>query len=233
VPHAARRTATVVERWSLLNALGMLGAAAGALWTTSVWPLLGSGGGLLAGLVWVARSRWTESGAFGAANAVTALRVLLLGALPPLTAAGPWGPVVLGGTFLAADGLDGWWARRRGLTSEFGAFFDKEADALFLLVLCALSAFEGHLPIWILGVGLLRYGFVVMLFLVQPPEKTESRFSFARYAYGAMVGALLCSFLPYPRLYEPLVTLAAGALLLSFAWSTVQLVMRAGTERQG
>lgn len=211
----------------------MLGAAAGAVWTTSVWPLLGSGGGLLAGLVWATRSQWTASGTFGGANAVTALRVLLLGALPSLAAAGGWGPVVLGGVFLAADGLDGWWARRRGLASEFGAFFDKEADALFLLVLCALSAFEGHLPLWVLGIGLLRYGFVVLLFLVQPPEKTESRFSFARYAYGAMVGALLCSFLPYPWLYEPLVALAAGALVLSFARSTVQVVGRAGTEGRG
>jgi phosphatidylglycerophosphate synthase len=157
---------------------------------------------------------------------------MLLGGLPPAAAMGGWGPVGLGVAFLVADGLDGWWARRRGLTSEFGAFFDKEADALFLLVLCALSAFEGHLPTWILGIGLLRYGFVVLLFLVPASKKTEARFSFARYAYGAMVGALLCSFLPYPRLYEPLVALAAGALLLSFAWSTVQVVIKAGQVRQ-
>lgn len=205
----------------------MLTAAAGTLWIESVGLLLGAGGGLLAGLVWVARGQWTGPGRFGGANALTAFRVLLLGALPPLAATSGWGIVALGGLFLAADGVDGWWARRYGLSSEFGAFFDKESDALFLVVLCVLSAFEGRLPVWVVGLGLLRYGFVVLLFVLPAPEKTEGRFSLARYAYGAAVGGLLCSFLPYPRLYEPFVALAAGALLLSFAWSTVQLVLRA------
>lgn len=224
-------SATPIERWSLLNAVGMLGGTGAAIWAESVWLLLGVGGALLAGLLWVARGRWTRTDRFGGANTITVLRVVLLGGLPPAAAMGGWGAVAVGVVFLLADGLDGWWARRRGLMSEFGAFFDKEADALFLLVLCALSAFEGHLPVWIVGIGLLRYGFVVLLFLVQSPTKTEARFSFARYAYGAMVSALLCSFLPYPRLYEPFVALAAGALLLSFAWSTVQVVIKAGQVR--
>lgn len=210
----------------------MLGATVGAFGASSPWPLVGVGGVLMGGLVWVGRSRWTEAGRFGGANAVTALRLLLLGAFPVAAAAGGGWAVALGGLFLAADGVDGWWARRHGLTSEFGAFFDKEADALFLLLLCVLTAFEGRLPAWIVGVGLLRYGFVVLLFLLQPPQKTEPRVSFARYAYGAMVGTLLAAFFPYPRLYEPLVTLAAGALFLSFAWSTVQVVMRAAQVRR-
>lgn len=206
----------------------MLVAAAGALWAESVWLVLGAGGLLLGGLMWMVRGRWTGPGRFGGANALTALRVLLLGALPPVAATSGWGVVFLGGLFLAADGIDGWWARRNGLASEFGAFFDKEADALFLLVLCVLSVFGGRLPVWIVGLGLLRYGFVVLLFLLPSRGKTEARVPLARYAYGAMVGALLFSFLPYPHLYEPFVVLAAGALLLSFAWSTARLVIRAG-----
>jgi len=174
-PVSSAPSATPVERWSLANALGVLGTTAGAVWWESAWPILGGGGGLLIALVVVAWNRWTPAGRFGAANGVTALRVGLLGLLPPAATAGPGVLAALGGLLLATDGLDGWLARRGNLSSEFGAFFDKETDALFLLVLCALAAFRGRLPDVILGAGLLRYGFVLVLFLVPPAETTEDR----------------------------------------------------------
>lgn len=202
----------------------MLGAAGCAGWWGNPWPLLLVGIGLLGGLVVVERGRWTPQGAFGAANAVTALRVGLLALLPPAAAAGPGVLLGLSVLVLATDGLDGWLARRGTLESEFGAFFDKETDALFLLTLCALAAFRGRLPVWILGVGLLRYGFVVFLFLAPTVEQVEERSVWARYVYGGMVAALLTSFLPYPTLYRPLVVLAAGALVVSFAQSAWHVI---------
>jgi phosphatidylglycerophosphate synthase len=219
-------SATPIERWSLVNAVGVLGAAAAAWGVGHAWPLLVGGGGLLGGLVLVAWGRWTPQGHFGAANGVTALRVGLLGLLPVAASAGPGALIGLSLLVLATDGLDGWLARRGDLHSEFGAFFDKETDALVLLVLCALAAFRGRLPTWMLGAGLLRYGFVVLLFLVPRAEKTEQRSSWARYVYGGMVLALLASFLPYPALYRPLVAVATGALVLSFARSLWRIVPR-------
>jgi len=204
----------------------MLLATAGAGVWQSPWPLLGGGGVLLAGLVVMARGDWTPHGPFGPANWVTGARAVLLAGLP--LAAEHGGAAVLGGSllFVAGDGLDGWLARRTGQASAFGAFFDKETDALFLLLLCALAAFEGRLSLWILGVGLLRYGFVVVVFLLDPPDKTEDRSTLARYLYGTMVAALLFSFLPYPRLYRPLVGLAAGGLAVSFGRSLWGIVSR-------
>lgn len=210
----------------MVNAVGMLCATGAAVGLTATWPLLLAGGGLLTALVWVGRGHWTSTGAFGPANATTAARAGLLAGMPAAAAVGPGPFLALGTAFLLADGLDGWIARRYGHVSAFGAFFDKEADALFVLLLCALATFEGRLPPWILGAGLLRYGFVVLLFLVPRREKTERQFSFARYAYGGMVGALLLSFLPYPGLYEPLVVVATGALVASFGWSTRELLVR-------
>jgi len=224
VPDPTRHLPSTAEHWSLLNALALLGGtAAGGL--ESPWPVLVIGAASFGLLGWRTRSRWTPSGQFGAANTVTAVRAAGLG-LFPLAAVDGWILVGLGGAFLVADGLDGWLARRRGLSSTFGAFFDKEVDALFVLVLCVLAVYEGRLPAWIVGIGLLRYGFVILLFLLPTPAKTERRFSFARYAHGAMVASLLASFLPYPHVYGPLVTGAAGALLLSFGGSTVRLVTR-------
>jgi phosphatidylglycerophosphate synthase len=197
-------------------------AVAGA--TQNPWPLLVVGGGLLLGLVVVAWNRWTPQGGFGLANGVTMGRLVLLGGLPATTGAGP--VIGLGLLFLAADGLDGWIARRRDCASTFGAFLDKELDALFLLVLCAIAAFEGHVGLWVLGTGLLRYVFVVALFLLDPPSKTEDRSSVARYVYGGMVGALLLTFLPYPNVFRPVLYIAAAALTVSFGRSFWRMIPR-------
>lgn len=210
-----------------MNAVGMLLAAAVAAGLRTPWPLLGAGGALLAGLVVVARRGWTPRGTFGRANGVTILRAGLLAGLPPAADLGAAPLIGLCLLFLGADGLDGWLARRADQTSEFGAFLDKETDALFLLLLCAVAAVQNRLPLWILGAGLLRYVFVVVVFLLDPPEKTEERSNLARYLYGGMVGALLLSFLPYPAVYRPLVIVAAGALAASFGRSLWWIVPRA------
>ena len=216
--------ATPIERWSLANAGVVLGAAALAWGLGTLVPLLGGGVGMLGALVLVAWGRWSPEGRFGAANLVTAVR---LGGLLLLPVAAEAGPLLLIGASLAlllADGLDGWLARRRDLASEFGAFFDKETDALFLLLLCALAATRGRLPDAILLAGLLRYAFVPLLFLFPLPSRTEDRFNAARYAYAAMVGALLTSFLPIPALYQPLVAGASVGLLASFGRSLWRIV---------
>jgi len=208
-----------LAQWSLLNAGGMVATTFVAVWLGSAWPVVIVGSGLLGGLI---LTGWTTRKPFGAANGTTLLRVALLSGLPPAAAMGPVFFVPVGVVFLLADILDGWLARRHDMTSTFGALFDKEVDALFLLVLCTLAAFEERLPVWIVGAGLLRYGFVVVRFLM-PPRTKEHRFAFARYAYGSMVGGLLISFLPYPNLYRPVVFLATGMLLVSFGWSTMHV----------
>jgi len=213
------QSTTRIERWSLVNAVAVLLAAMGTVWLRALDPILIVGVAMLGGLAGIEWARWTPDGTFGVANGVTALRVGLLGVLAPVASVGPWPLVALSLFFLGLDGLDGWLARRYQLSSSFGAFFDKETDALFLLLLCGLTAFQGILPLWIVGAGLLRYGFVVVLFLLPTPQKTESRSSLARYVFGGVVGALLASFLLPPGLSRPLVAVATAALLVSFGWS--------------
>lgn len=220
------RSASSTERWTLAHALVILVAAAAATWAHTVIPFLAAGFATFIILIIAERKHWTPRGEFGAANWITALRVVLLGLLPLSISLGPAVLIGLSLLILVLDQLDGWLARRHSLTSEFGAFFDKETDALFLLLLSGLATFRGPLPMWILGAGLLRYGFVVVLFLVPSPETTESRSKLARYVYGLMVGALLTSFLPYPTLYRPLVIGATAALLFSFGRSFWRIVPR-------
>ena len=66
------------------------------------------------------------------------------------------------GRLLALDGLDGWAARgARASPRRFGARFDMEVDALLILALAALAAGLGKAGPWVLGLGLMRYGFVL------------------------------------------------------------------------
>lgn len=111
---------------------------------------------------------------FGAANRVTLLRLalaaLLAGLLvdaawsPPLAAEGraglAWAVVVLATATALLDAADGPLARRSGMASAFGARFDMETDAAFILVLAALNWTAGQAGPWILAAGLMRYAFV-------------------------------------------------------------------------
>lgn len=216
-PSRTLRSATPVERWSLLNAVGVLAATVLALAAGATLPVVVAGGGALFLLVLQSRHRWTPDGDFGRANLVTAARLILVLALPFLPAsAGPVLPIGVGLVVLISDGIDGWLARRYELSSEFGEFFDKETDALFLLVLCLMTTTTGHLSPWVVGLGLLRYLFVVALFLIQPHVGKEYRSSWARIIYVGVVLAMLVAFLPYPKVTHPLVAIAAVALVYSF-----------------
>ncbi|HET7595170.1 MAG TPA: CDP-alcohol phosphatidyltransferase family protein [Stellaceae bacterium] len=105
---------------------------------------------------------------FGPANRVTLLRAaytaLLVGILAEglrIGEAGRWVLVASGAAALALDGIDGWAARRSGVSSRFGARFDMESDALFVLALSALVYRTGQAGARVLTLGAMRYIFVV------------------------------------------------------------------------
>lgn len=105
---------------------------------------------------------------FGLANSLTMLRAggtALLGAAAlashSLGPAGAWAAAALAVGLLALDGLDGPAARRQRLVSRFGARFDMEVDALLVLVLACLAFGLGKVGVWVLAIGLMRYGFVL------------------------------------------------------------------------
>lgn len=72
-----------------------------------------------------------------------------------------WSLVLLAGGVLAIDALDGWAARRSGLSSAFGARFDVEADVAFAVVMAALAWQTGKVGPWFLALGALRPTFLL------------------------------------------------------------------------
>ncbi len=55
-----------------------------------------------------------------------------------------------------SDGLDGYIAKRFDCESQFGAILDPVADKLLLVSCFGMLTFLGHLPFWVLVVGVFR-----------------------------------------------------------------------------
>ena len=110
---------------------------------------------------------WPEARDFGWANRATLLRgslVIVLVALAPFAdhltdSLWLYGWMAL--LALILDGVDGKVARATGSQSDFGARFDMELDALFILGLSVAVLALGKAGPWVLALGLIRYAFVV------------------------------------------------------------------------
>ena len=158
----------------------------------------------------------------GPANLVTGVRALLA-ALAAALIAEPVSPEVgwlaVSGTVILAglDGVDGWLARRTGLASRFGAQFDMETDAFFILVLSILVWRHGKAGAWVMLCGLMRYGFAaagwVLPWMSRPLRSTIRGKTVAVLQMAGLALALA------PVVSPPLSTGVASATLAALAWS--------------
>ncbi|MCM0020345.1 MAG: FkbM family methyltransferase, partial [Tagaea sp.] len=170
----------------------------------------------------------------GAANAVTYVRgmgVALLCAFltAPLDERARLAFALFAGLLLAADGLDGWLARRNRTASAFGARFDMEVDSALMLVLSILAA-RAH-GIELLLLGLPRYVFVAASFawpfLSNPLPHSERR----RIVCVVQGLGLIAAIAPWdPGAW--LAGVALAALLGSFALDVAWLWRHAASRRR-
>ncbi|MGP1395691.1 MAG: CDP-alcohol phosphatidyltransferase family protein [Inquilinaceae bacterium] len=160
---------------------------------------------------------------FGQANRVTLLRgvltaglAALIGTAPPIGTVG-W---MIAGVALAAvilDGIDGWLARIGNCASAFGARFDMETDALFLMVLSVLVHEFGQVGAWVLAIGAMRYVFVAagrVVPALRRPLPDSKRRKVVCVTQGVVL-AILC----VPLIPPSLAAVAAAAALALLAWS--------------
>ena len=168
---------------------------------------------------------------FGPANLLTLIRAtfaaLLIGVIAEggtLSEGGRWLVAVAGTAALALDGVDGWAARRSGLESRFGARFDMEVDALFVLTLAALAWQSGQAGTWVLLSGLMRYLYVAaswlwpVLAMPLPP-------SFRRKSICVLqIALLLAALAPAVRPGAAAALCLGGLLLLSYSFAADGLI---------
>ena len=147
------------------------------------------------------------------------------------TEVGYWWIVGLSTIALVMDGLDGFFARRTGTETAFGARFDMELDAFLLLALSALVWRSGSVGSWVLLVGGLRYLFVLGG-LLWPPLRGALPPSQRRKVVCVAQGIVLVICLAPVIGPGPATALAASALLLlvySFVVDTWWLATNRGS----
>ena len=159
---------------------------------------------------------------FGPANVVTTIRAMLVALVAvligrPATPEMLWLVIGLTAVMGVLDGLDGWLARRTGMTSEFGARFDMETDAALILVLSILVWQHEKAGAWVLFCGLMRYAFVaagwLLPWLARPLQSTRRG---KTVAVGQLVGLSVAL---APIVPVPLSAVAAALTLTALAWS--------------
>lgn len=218
-----------LQRWSKCHAALLLSAAVGTAMSETITPLLVTASATFAALLGLVLCRRSTS-AVSLPNGITVLRLACIFGLTWMVGAAEvdrhWlalaGLILLGG-----DALDGWVARRFQSITSVGALLDEEVDAFFLLALCAVTYYTGHLGWWILLPGLLRYGFVLLRPLLESEtSSTKLRSRRGRVIFVITMIAMLTPFLPLPQLYVPAAIGATGLLLISFAADTYALIQR-------
>jgi len=159
---------------------------------------------------------------FGPANQVTTMRAALVCFVASLLgeeASPPVLTVAAGLSTLAIllDGVDGWLARRSGMSSAFGARFDMEVDALLILVLSLLVWYTGKAGPWVILAGLLRYLFIgagralPWMRRALPPSRRRQTVCVVQIA--GLIVALL------PQVTPPVSVGLAGGTLALLVWS--------------
>ena len=153
---------------------------------------------LFAAVVQIAGARHPNR-RFGTANVVTAGRAILVALTAgvvghPLSPPMLWAVIGLTVLIAALDGLDGWLARATRMASAYGARFDMETDAAYILVLSALVWQHQKAGVWVLCCGLMRYGFVaagqVLPWLAAPLRPTLRGKAVAVSQFVGLAGAL-------------------------------------------
>jgi len=205
------------DRWSDAHGIAMLLAT--VLTVVTRLPFLATTVGFvsLMALVTWSRGAWTPSGRFGLANTVTSGRLLLSFVLVLRPEA--WTGQFLALTALAIltlDLVDGTLARRFDGESRFGARYDMEVDAVFVVSLsCALWS-RGVAGPWVLLAGLWRYLFVVVPLIVASRGGEAPRSLLYRSAYSMMVGCFLVALIAPISFARPLALLGTVLLSASF-----------------
>lgn len=207
--------------WESLHSLAILAAIA-AYWLGGDFFLSVMGG--VAGcsfliLTSISATKWRNGYWLGGpANWITwwrfGLSLLLLYLMPTAPA---WQLAAIGLLEITLDGVDGALARRFQTQSPYGARFDGETDAFFVLAMSIVLYSRGYAGSWILGMGLLRYLYCFPYYLLGQRAEARKRRPYARIIAGIVMVGMPVALLTPAWLHRW--ALPALALLLFYSFN--------------
>lgn len=172
-------------------------------------------------------SRGYPHALLGLGNLTTLFRMALVASLlaPVIGGEMAWPVVIIATIALVLDGVDGWFARREGRVSSFGARLDMEVDSAISVVL-ALNVFAaGVVGPWVLLLASPRYLFVAAArffpWLSAPLKESLARKVICVVQVAGLI-ALNAPILP-GWLFLPVAAGVAGALIWSFGRDIIWL----------
>jgi phosphatidylglycerophosphate synthase len=221
-----------VYRWLHAHAICMLVAATLALMLKEMLPvvLTGLASFLACAIVFYPSVRHLSPPG-GIPNIITMSRlaffvgcVLLVGIVHPYVFTA--GIIVV----LVADGLDGYFARRLGQSTEVGALLDMEVDAFIGCTLAFVGYFLFDLSIIVLVAGAMRYAFVLFRWVMRWSGRKV-----------AVPGARTVAILFFISLLTPFILgmtvgywatwIGSGLILYSFTRETMLLFLQSRSEK--
>jgi phosphatidylglycerophosphate synthase len=170
----------------------------------------------------------------GLCNGITVVRAGMISglaaalAVPGIIADHPtvgWSFLAIAILSLSLDGVDGYFARKSGLVSAFGARFDMEVDSVFALLLAVLAFQSGKAGIWVIALGSFRYAYVAAgYFLPWMRGMAPQRFA-GKVVCVVQIGVLIALLAPFVDgwLALGLAAIATAGLVWSFSVDIIWL----------
>jgi phosphatidylglycerophosphate synthase len=211
--------------WVKYHAVAMIAATLFAGVSGSAVPVTLAAGVSFIALAHRLRTRLGPPASLGGhANRLTAARlVLILCAATLLTQVSHWWLLLLLGLNVGMDVADGYLARRYDQVSHFGSVFDREADALFVLVVYLYYFLAQGVAGWVLLPGLLPYFYRLLVWKLRGRDAYEGKQRHAAMLAGANYVVLLVALAAPAQPPTRLLMLSSGVVLASFGLSYLKL----------
>ncbi len=114
------------------------------------------------------------------------------------------------------DGVDGHVARRYNQESEWGRAYDVEVDSLYVLFGCIYLYLQNITPLWIIIPGVMRYSYIIILKILNPPVQKERKNKIASYVAGLFFVSLLWSVAQQSDIQGIVLMVSSALIVISF-----------------
>ena len=215
-----------IDAWMNFHAVAVLAGAAVAVTIESPVPLAATTFGSFCYFLACCYTTTTAERSFSqTGNWITGIRLILV--LIAVVLMDEFSPYVVFTFFsvnLLLDVADGYVARKLGQASYFGAVFDQEVDAFFVISAGLYFFLVSGFALWVLIPGVLRYTFRITVWIRNATKYTEQRRPLLASLTGLNFLLLTAAVILPPNIQFGILVLSTGLFIASFSASFRELL---------